>query len=41
MALGYDAILVNISNDHNLYWALYGWDCDSLLVLNKDVVEEI
>lgn len=41
IATVYDAILVNISGSDGLYWALYGWDCDSLLVLNKDVVEEI
>lgn len=41
VTLGYDAILENLSNDNRLYWALYGWDCDSLLVFNKDIVEEI
>lgn len=35
----YDAILVNI-NDSNLYYALYGWDCNSLLVMNSDCVLE-
>lgn len=38
---GIDAILFNMSNDHELYWTLYGWDCDSLLVLNPDVVSVI
>lgn len=37
----YDAIEVLISEDHRLYWDLYGWDCDSLLVLNKEVIEQI
>lgn len=37
----YDAIEVLISEDHQLYWDLYGWDCDSLLVLNKEVIEVI
>lgn len=38
LAKHYDAIEVFIEK---LYWDLYGWDCDSLLVLNKEVVEEI
>ena len=37
----FDAIEVLISKDNQLYWDLYGWDCDSLLVLNKDVIEII
>lgn len=35
----YDAIEVLISKDSRLYWSLYSWDCDSLLVLNKDIIE--
>lgn len=41
VTMGYDAILVNISSDQRLYWALYGWDCDSLLVFNKEIIEEV
>ena len=37
----YDAIEVLISEDDQLYWDLYGWDCDSLLVLNKAVIKEM
>ena len=37
----YDAIEVLISKDQQLYWVLYGWDCDSLLILNKDCIELI
>lgn len=37
----YDAIEVLISEDDQLYWDLYGWDYDSLLVLNKDVIKEM
>ena len=35
----YDAIEVLISKDYRLYYQLYGWDCDSLLVLNKNCIE--
>ena len=37
----YDVIEVLISEEYQLYWDLYGWDCDSLLVMNKDVIEVI
>lgn len=36
---GYDAVEMNLSSDGRLYWALYGWDCDSILILNPDIVE--
>lgn len=39
LADGYDAIQVTITNE--TYWSLYGWDCDTLLVLNPDCVIEI
>lgn len=35
----YDAIEVVISNDCRLYNALYGWDCDSILILNPNILE--
>ena len=38
---GIGAIEVNISADPNLYWDLYGWDCDSVLILNPDCVKEV
>lgn len=37
----YDAMEVLLSSDYQLYWDLYGWDCDSLLVFNKDCIESI
>lgn len=35
----YDALEVNISSDKRLYWKLYSWDCDSILILNKDCID--
>ena len=41
---GVDAIQVNMSNDisaditNGLYFQLYGWDCDSMLIMNKEVI---
>ena len=36
-----DAIEFNLSNDWGLYMALYGWDCDSTVILNPDVIKII
>ena len=41
IANGIDAIEFNISNDWDLYMALYGWDCDSTLILNPNIIEII
>lgn len=38
--LGYDAVEVNISSDDRLYMALYGWDCDSILIMNPKIIIE-
>ena len=38
LAKTYDAIEVSISSDFDLYFELYGWDCDSILIMNPDVV---
>lgn len=35
----YDAI--EVTDISGLYWALYGWDCNCILVLNPDVIELI
>lgn len=43
----WDAIEVHISEDpatdytKALYWLLYGWDCDSILIMNPNVVREV
>ncbi len=35
----YDAIEVLISKDFKLYHELYGWDCDSILIMNPNIVK--
>ena len=37
----YDAIELDMSSDGRLYWSLYGWDCDCILVMNPNVVMEV
>ena len=39
IAKEYDAIDFRISNDQRLYWPLYGWDCDSILVFNPKAIK--
>lgn len=41
---GYDAVEVHISDDpgdgrYCLYYSLYGWDCDSIVIMNKEIIE--
>lgn len=31
--------VIEFFEDYRLHWRLYGWDCDSILVMNPDVVE--
>lgn len=46
LADGYDAVELHLSEEKNLgggfmdglYWSLYGWDCDSILVMNPEVI---
>ena len=35
----YDNKNIREEEEEGLYQELYGWDCDSLLVFNKDIVE--
>lgn len=37
----YDAIELHLSDNFELYWLLYGWDCDSIIIMNPDIVVEI
>ena len=39
IAKDYDVIDFRISDDRSLYHTLYGWDCDSVLILNPNVIE--
>lgn len=41
LAETYDAVEVSISSDFDLYYQLYGWDCDSIVIMNPDVVVEL
>jgi hypothetical protein len=38
LSLKYDAIEVLISKDRDLYFSLYGWDCDSILIMNPKII---
>lgn len=40
LAKKYDAIELFLSEDRRLYDRLYGWDCDSILIMNPEIVEE-
>ena len=37
LATEYDAI--ELRNICDFYWPLYGWDCNSILIMNPDIVE--
>lgn len=32
---------VDASGENSVYMTLYGWDCNSILILNPDIVEEV
>lgn len=44
---GVDAIELHLSEEKEheptggLYFELYGWDCDSILIMNKDIIQMI
>lgn len=37
--LGIDAIELHLSENPELYRVLYTWDCDSILIMNPDIIE--
>ena len=41
LAKQYDAMTVNISSDSGLHNALYGWDVDSTLIFNPDIIQTL
>ena len=39
---GVDAIKLNLSKgDYELYYEFYGWDCDSILIMNPDIIRPL
>ena len=40
LAREWDVLECSLSEYPSLYWSLYGWDCDCILVLNPEVVVE-
>ena len=41
LAREYDVLECSLSKYPSLYWSLYGWDCDSILVMNPNVIVEV
>lgn len=41
LAREYDVLSCSLSENPSLYWSLYGWDCDCILVMNPDVIVEV
>lgn len=42
MAETYDGVCLHLSDgEEGLYYALYGWDCDSVLLFTTDVIEKV
>lgn len=40
LAREYDVLVCSLTENPGLYWLLYGWDCDCILVLNPEVIVE-
>lgn len=41
LAHDYDVLECSLTDYPELYWSLYGWDCDSIVILNPDVIVEV
>ena len=41
LAREWDVLEYSLTEYPEMYWSLYGWDCDCILVLNPDVVVEV
>jgi hypothetical protein len=41
LARDYDAVEILAGSNVDLYYAFYGWDCDSILIMNPYVIKEI
>lgn len=39
LAEEYDAIEIYAGSNRDLYFKFYGWDCDSILIMNPDIIE--
>lgn len=37
----YDVLECSLTKYPELYWSLYGWDCDSILVMNPEVIVSV
>ena len=41
LACEWDVMECSLTEYPELYWSLYGWDCDCILVMNPDVIVEV
>lgn len=37
----YDVLECSLTKYPELYWTLYGWDCDCILVMNPEVIVSV
>lgn len=41
LAQDYDAMMVMAGSNRDLYWGMYGWDVDQVLVFREDAIESV